>query len=255
MEGQPRRLAVTEQNRAPLYHQLFMILQGKIHDGEFSEGSMLPGEHRLAATYKVSRITASRALNELAKSGLVIREKGRGTVVRSSIAGKVSRGPAEFDRTNRDGQGKPHLLSFEYIAAPSDIAAALQIPVGTEVQRAVRMWRVGGRPYNHLTTHIAGQIGRRWTKREMGERPLNGLLHKNGFLVDRIEEFVTATLADPQLAANLEVSVGGPLLKIVRTSFDMDGHPLEHLIAFYAPDRYEYQATLGRHDIDRNHIG
>lgn len=256
MARQRPKLAVTERNRAPLYHQLFMILQGKIHDGEFVEGSFLPGEHELAARYEVSRITANRALNELARAGLVRREKGRGTIVRSSAPGAVSRGPADARvGRSRPGTGKPQLLSFDYVPAHADIAAALNIPVGAEVQQAVRMWRIGGQPYNHLTTYIAAEIGRCWTKHEMGERPLIGLLRKNGFIVERIEEFVTATLSDPQLSENLEISVGAPLLKIVRTSFDKDGHPLEHLIAFYPPDRYEYRATLDRHELERNHVG
>ena len=218
---------------------------------------MLPGENEIAVSYGVSRITANRAMNELAAAGLVVREKGRGTIVRSSVQGKVSRGPAEFtfDRAQEEIGGRIKLLSFEYLAATADIAGHLGLPAGAEVQHAVRMWHVRGRPYNHLTTYIDAEIGRHWTKAEMGKRPLNALLRSNGFRVERIDESVTATLADVQLADDLGVSVGGALLKIIRTSYDTDDRPIEHLIAFYPPDRYQYRASLGRHELDRNNVG
>lgn len=257
MSSKATKLAVTDKNRAPLYHQIFLILQGRIYDGEFGAGSMLPGENEIAATYGVSRITANRAMNELAAAGLVVREKGRGTIVRPSIQGKISRGPAEFtvERAQDGIGGRIKLLSFEYQAAAADIAAHLGLRAGAEIQRAVRMWHIRSKPYNHLTTYIDAEIGRLWTRSEMRKRPLNVLLRSNGFHVERIDESVTATLADLQLADDLGVSVGGALLKIIRTSYDAGDRPLEHLIAFYPPDRYQYRASLGRHELERNHVG
>src|SRR5687768_213418 len=44
---------------------------------------MIPRELDLCAAYDVSRITAARALQELVRDGLLIRQRGRGTVVAS----------------------------------------------------------------------------------------------------------------------------------------------------------------------------
>ena len=43
--------------------------------------SLLPAEHALAQQFGVSRVTIRRALGLLERSGLVSRERGRGTTV------------------------------------------------------------------------------------------------------------------------------------------------------------------------------
>ena len=102
-----RPLVVDENNRAPLYHQIFMILRSKIIDGEYSEKSLLPSENEIARLFGVSRITAIRALNELAAQGLVSCARGKGTIVRLVESGTIVRGPAERIRpkTERTGPG------------------------------------------------------------------------------------------------------------------------------------------------------
>ena len=67
---------VDEGLPTPLYHQIYLVLRNKIIDGEFVDGDLLPGEERTARSCGVSRITAKRALNELAEDGLVVRERG-----------------------------------------------------------------------------------------------------------------------------------------------------------------------------------
>ena len=74
---------------APLYQQIFVILQNKIQSGELVPGDAVAGEQELCAEFGVSRITARRALNELAERGLVERQRGRGTRVLASPAQPV----------------------------------------------------------------------------------------------------------------------------------------------------------------------
>lgn len=249
-----RGLTVDERNKVPLYHQLFLILRGKIHDGEYKLGMFLPGELELAAMYNVSRITANRALNELAASGLAVREKGRGTRVLFVADGKILRGPADEPDAAigavREGRAEVDLLRFEYLAAPPEAASALRIPAGTVVQHAVRRWRFNAKPFAHLTTYIPRAVGAHWSEAEMGRDALSALLNRAGIVIERIDETVTATLADIALAQVLEVAVGSPLIKIVRTSYDREGRGVEYLLAYYPPERYQYRASLTRQDGD-----
>lgn len=245
------KLVVTEKNRAPLYHQLFLILLGQIHDGTYGVGNYLPGEKEVASDYGVSRITANRALNELAALGLVVREKGRGTRVRAAPDGKVVRGPADFllGGSRVDGFDEIKVLAFDYRPAPAGVAAALGVPKGAETQYAVRAIHIDGRPYNHLTTHVPADIGRRWSREDMNVSTVTLLLRRHGVDVDHIDEVVTATLADVPLARILDVTVGAPLLKVVRTVFDGKSRAVEHVVAFYPPDRFEYRASLDRRQV------
>ena len=65
----------------PLYQMIYDDLYMKIQSGEYREGDVLPTEFELCEIYKVSRITATRALNELKMRGLIERKKKKGSVV------------------------------------------------------------------------------------------------------------------------------------------------------------------------------
>jgi DNA-binding LacI/PurR family transcriptional regulator len=56
-------------------------VQNDIEQGRLSVGDLLPSETVLTETWKVSRMTAHRAMQELQRNGLVTRQRGRGTLV------------------------------------------------------------------------------------------------------------------------------------------------------------------------------
>lgn len=68
----------------PLYAQLHDILLGKLKAGEYKKNDVLPTEAEFEEIFGVSRITARRALAELAAKGLVKRQAGIGTMVIST---------------------------------------------------------------------------------------------------------------------------------------------------------------------------
>lgn len=83
-----------EPGPIPLYHQLRETLARRIAAGEFLPGAALPSEAAICQEYGVSRITAARALAELARDRIVVRQQGRGTFVRAvpapGASGRVS---------------------------------------------------------------------------------------------------------------------------------------------------------------------
>ena len=72
---------VSKSSPTPLYHQLYSLLKARILDGTLALGLRLPPEEQLADLFKVSRITAKRAMDDLATEELVERRRGRGTHV------------------------------------------------------------------------------------------------------------------------------------------------------------------------------
>jgi GntR family transcriptional regulator len=231
----------------PLYHQIFSLLRDKIYDGKFPGGSFIPSEQELSAEYKVSRITAKRALDELAADGLVVREQGRGTRVcinthSTSVRGSV-RGLVHSLHAN--GRGSVQLIDFDYLPASQDVAVELGLNVSDEVQRAIRIWHGDQGPFSHLTTFVPGWLGRSWTRDDLMKRPLISLLESTGVTIGRAEERITAVLADGVVATRLAVEAGAPLLMIMRTVFDTQDRSVEHLAALYPPERYQYSVSLG----------
>jgi DNA-binding LacI/PurR family transcriptional regulator len=65
----------------PRWQAIYDDIQTRIQSGELIAGDPLPSDDELASHWSVSRLTAHRALYELARSGVVRRTRGAGTVV------------------------------------------------------------------------------------------------------------------------------------------------------------------------------
>jgi GntR family transcriptional regulator len=241
-------MAIDPTSPTPLYHQIFVILRDRIYGGEYKVDSYLPGEQELAGLFGVSRITAKRALDEIAAAGLAVREQGRGTRVCITPQSISVRGSVEglVHSLHAKGTSLVRLLEFEYVPAPPVVAEKLGIAPGDEVQRATRVWHGDAGPFNHLTTYVPAVLGRRWQREDLEKKALVSLLEESGVTISRVEETITATLADEATAASLEVAQNSALLKITRTVFGHAGQAVEYLVALYPPDRYHYTVTLGQ---------
>jgi GntR family transcriptional regulator len=232
----------------PLYHQIFLLLREQIYGGQYPGGSFLPSEPDLSIQFGVSRITAKRALDELAVAGLAVREQGRGTRVcitphSTSVRGQIV---GLVHSLHANGRGSVELLEFGDVPAPKHVAAALGLTAGDKVQRAIRIWHGDEGPFSHLTTFVPAWLGRAWTKADLKKKPLIALLERAGITIGRAEEQITAMLADAVVAPRLVVKPGSPLLRITRTVFDTSNRAVEHLVAVYPPDRYTYSVSLER---------
>lgn len=243
------RLSVDTDLPTPLYHQIYLILREQISSGAYDISARLPTESEISASYSVSRITAKRALDELADEGLVVRRRGRGTqVVRriaaasleANISGLIENLLAVGLETSVD------VLEFGYGPAAPTVREALALAEGEEVQRAVRVRRHEGTPLSYSTSWVPATIGRAFNARDLSRKPLLALLEKAGCLVGSADQTVSAVLAEPAVARALEVRVGSPLLSVVRTVFDQRGRPVEHISILYRPDRYQYRTKLTR---------
>lgn len=241
--------AVDPRQPIPLYHQIFLILCDQIQSGSYANDDFLPTEHALMAQFGVSRITAKRALNELAAAGLVVRSRGRGTQVQLDHPSPPIRAPIEGVLENLLAMGlktEVELLEFDYVPASAEVGTALECAAGDLVQRAVRVRRVRRDPFSYLTTYVPEAIGRSYTAQDLASRPLLSLLERAGAVVSRAEQTISAALADTIVAPLLDVAVGAALIKITRVVHDPSGRPIEFIIGLYRPDRYQYKMSLSR---------
>lgn len=235
--------------RSPLYHQIYLIMRQRIADGEFGVGGILPSEQELAEFHGVSRITAKRALDELARDGLVVRERGRGTRVVEGKTGVRISGEATgaFDPLlAMGGETQVAVKEFGYGPAEADVAGALGIPVGSTVQRAVRVRSIGGDAFSHITTHVPEEIGRKFDADDLASAPILSLFERAGVAPANAEQTVSATLADMVVAERLGVDVGAPLLRIRRIVRDDRDRAIELLVSLYRSDLYRLTMTLSR---------
>ncbi|MFD1695864.1 GntR family transcriptional regulator [Roseibium aestuarii] len=233
----------------PLYHQIFLILRNQIYGGDLAAGQLVPSEQDLSIEFGVSRITAKRALNELADAGLVIRERGRGTRVLQRPPSPAVTSSIEGWLENVSLMGlstEATVLEFTYLPASEDIAHALDLATGDEVQRAVRVRRLNGEPMSYLVTYVPADIGRDYDHEDLNRIPLLHLLERAGVEVESARQTITATLADTDVAAALETHPGNPLIEVRRVVRDRHERPVEYIRALYRPDLYHFELSMRR---------
>ncbi len=229
--------------------QVYLVLRDRIVSGALSLGMRLPNENDLAQAHRVSRVTVRRALAELERESLIDRRRSAGTRViyrpsAAPIVGDIAGVLASLAEMGRRTAVK--LLSFDYVPADGPVAQALGAASPDLLQRAIRVRSVDGEPFSYLTTHVPEWVGGTFTREELASRPLLELLERCGVKVERARQQISAGLAIPGVAAALEVNIGSPLIELTRVVYDGNGRAVEHLHAFYRPDRYSLEIDLVR---------
>jgi GntR family transcriptional regulator len=242
---------IDESLPTPLYHQIFLVLRDRIRAGAFPAGVILPGEQELTRLFDVSRITVKRAMNELAAHGFVTRHRGRGTVVTHNTGVPVVEGRFDtlFDALKRMGlETEVELLDAAHGEADEELAAEMALEPGAPVQRAVRLRSLENDTFSYLVTHVPGEIAARYTFDDLKTQPMLELLKRAGAEAVEADQTLTAVAADPQIAAALKVSPGAPLLKIKRIMRGRDGRAVQHIVAYYRPEKFRYHMRMVRKD-------
>src|SRR4051794_22545119 len=128
----------------------------------------------------LSRPTIRRAMQDLVDKGLIVRRRGIGTRV---VQPKVRR-PLELSSLYEDlaasGQ-KPTTAVLEIERVPSDeeVAGSLEVPVGAEVLRVVRLRSALGNPIAKLTNYLPEAVGE-LTSEDLEEHGLYELMRGRG---------------------------------------------------------------------------
>lgn len=69
-------------DKGALYQRILSDIRDRILSGEWPPGHRIPFEHELSAQYRCSRMTANKAMSELARTGLIERRRRSGSFVR-----------------------------------------------------------------------------------------------------------------------------------------------------------------------------
>lgn len=234
----------------PKYHRIYLVLREQLAEGRFAAG--LPGELALMAQFGVARVTIRRALEQLSADGLISREPGRGTrPVELPPAGATAGRRAHLtglleNLVSMGLKTSVKVLEVRGISASEAVANALEVEVGSEVQKAVRVRGTREGPLSHITTYVPQLLAKSFGRRELARKPILLLLEESGVKVGRAHQTISARLADATAAQHLDVSVGTALLAVQRLIYDENEKPVQWLHGLYRPDRYEYHMELSR---------
>ena len=230
----------------PLWHQVESAIRARITQREWPVGSQIPSEDRLCELLGVSRITVRHAVRNLESSGLLRREHGRGTFVRSATLVAGVRGLTSFtDEMIALGlEAGARLLDKGRVPASASIAAALGIKVGEPVARIRRLRLGSGLPIGVQETNLRlDRVPGLLEDERFGGSLYEHLQIKYGIRPLEAVEVYRVGAVGAKDAGLLGVPKGAPAFVVERTTTDERG-AYEFTRSTMRGDRYEIRSTL-----------
>lgn len=230
----------------PLWHQAETALRGLIEQGEWAPGTQIPNEDRLCEMLGISRITLRHALRNLEEAGMLRREHGRGTFVRSATMVAGVRGLTSFTDEMHTLALLPgtRLLAAQIIAATEEVAEALEIAEGEMVVQLRRLRLGNGQPIGIQTTHLpANRVPGLFEAAPEVTSLYRWLQDHAGIVPAKAKEVYRVGAVAEADAADLDLPAGTPAFEVERITFDNRG-PFEFAISTMRSDRYEIRSTL-----------
>ncbi len=235
-------MSIKKLNRSeplPLWAQLEAELRRRLDDGEFDE--RFPTDVELTADYEVSRHTVREAIRHLNRTGLLRRQRGRGTVVnRAEFEQPLGTLYSLFRSVEAAGVDQTsEVLALEVVREPV-AAGQLGLDEASELVFLERVRLAGGSPL---------AIDRAWMPKHLAA-PLLGVDFSHTALYDELDKIggrapnqgwerlapVVPTTADSRL---LGLAAGGAAFQLERLG-ERDGHAIEWRTTLIRGDRYRF---------------
>lgn len=219
-----------------LYEKVRDDLLAKIHDGTYRVGEVIPPEVELAKSYGVSRPTVRQAIQLLANEGYLERRRKRGTIVtKPKIDQSFVMGVGSFvDQTGMVGRRvDTNVLLFRREKANREVSDALELELGGEVYKLVRLRYVDGVPNVFVVSYVPCAWYPDFEDFDFGQTRLYAAMGKRGKTVVKAHRRLETIKADHTNATLLDVAPGDPLLLFHTVGRDEDGRAVEYSIATY----------------------
>jgi GntR family transcriptional regulator len=130
----------------PLWAQLEADLRRRLDDGEFDDGQF-PTDLELTGGYGVSRHTVREAVRHLNRTGLLKRERGRGTVVnRAEFEQSLGTLYSLFETVESTGVAQTSEVLGLEVVTDTLASTQLQRPDDAELVLLARLRLAGGEP-------------------------------------------------------------------------------------------------------------
>ena len=231
----------------PLYRQIEEDLRARIRSGDLRPGTQLETEQDLMEGYRVSRATVRQALAPLVAQGLLEIRRGLGTYVAAPRFEHTIGGFYSFSREIERHGLRPGTRVLDLRTEPADdaVAAALTVPVGTQVVALRRLRLAGEEPLVVETSYLPAKRFPGLQKVDFSAvRLYDTLTTAYGCRPTRARESFEPILPSPSEADLLEQPRDQPALRVERIAFDQDDNPIEFCRSTVRGDRYRYSVEL-----------
>jgi GntR family transcriptional regulator len=226
------------------YEDIEHWLRARVMDGR--DGDALPSELDLAAQFGVSRMTARRAVQNLAAEGLVRRRRGSGTFIESKLFHPHAGPLMSFteDMRRRGMTASSSLTSAQLREAAPAEAKALRL--GARRPRVVSIDRLRLADATPMAIEQAALLPE--CALVLAEDLESNSLHESLRRLDRIPTvaltWISARNATADEVRYLQLPSRSPVLVERRIISDQHERPIEFTTTAYHPERYVIDAVF-----------
>lgn len=228
----------------PKYIQVAHRMRALIESQRWAEEQGLPSERQLVDALGISRVTARKALKQVAEWGLVIRRQGSGTFVAPKLEQPLSRLSSFSEELRLRGIKSGSIWIARDVAyANAEEMMALGLSSGEQVARLKRLRTADGAvmsiEYSRIPVRYLPEPDR-------VETSLYQHLDDAGTPVVRALQKISAVNANKEQAELLGIKVGAAVLFITRLGYGRDNQSMELTHSYCRPEVYEFVAELKR---------
>ena len=226
-----------------LYYQIAIDLRNRIARGEWKLSNKLPAEINLAQEYQVSRMTLRQALAYLENEGILLRQRGLGTLIKNDPRRVVSASnfPLSFSRQMRElgYSPKARMLSAELISdADPEASEHFKLSEDAEIVSIERLFLENERPLAIIRSMLPHRLCPGIIKTGLLNDSLTTTLEKTfGLYPAKIDQKMRAVTVSARDADLLKVAPASAVFEITTTSQLEDGSIMEYARTLCVGDR------------------
>jgi GntR family transcriptional regulator len=242
-DSSERPTELVRSSAGTLHGQLYQALVGSIETGAARPGDRMPTETELMESYGVSRTTARRALDDLRRNGLVERRPGKGTfVVKPRMDAAIAGLHSVTDEIEMLGyRAGARLLSVQEDTADESAAGHLGIAPGDPVLLISRLRTADDRPFYFAYSVLNVTRLPELREADFTAPSFYRLFEQvTGRAVARAVQWLSAVPAGPEVARQLKVEPGAPVLQLERVSYLENEIAVESVQAFFQGQSYKF---------------
>lgn len=238
---------INQDNTQPLYHQILNYIRHQIKTGTLKPGDPVPPESQLSEMYGVSRTTIRQALNRLVEENLIIRRRGKGTVISNQKFNRDINHLYSFTEDMKAMNVQPHskILSCLILKAPDRILLALNLPVHADVLKLERVRYANVDAILVETTYLPLYLCPGINQEDFTDTSLYDVLRSRYSLnLFRAIETYEATKLDKKTAGLLGCKSSAPAFSICRIAYLDSGIPFEYTTSLVRSDKCVFKVEL-----------
>ena len=224
----------------PAYEQVKAWVKGHIASGQWKPGDPVPSEAALMQRFSISRMTANRALRELAAEGRVTRVQGSGTRVAQlhRISSRLAIRDIHEEVVERGHQHTTRVLHAGKEKARAGLALSLGLRTGATAFHTVLVHYENGVPIQYEDRYVNPAAAPRYLETDFARTSPTLHLLQHAPLTEASYS-IEACLPTAGEARELNIKRGEPCLVMTRRTVS-GGHVASVARLVYPGTRYSF---------------